>query len=67
MKETELIKEYLQSIEFSQYKAYIQLIENYVTFKEKHLHDKELEDSLFSIPKESKTPKVLKETRGCKK
>ena len=34
MKEKQLIKEYLESINFSTYEGYIQLIENYVKFKE---------------------------------
>ncbi len=34
MKEKEIIKEYLESINFSTYEGYIHLIENYVKFKE---------------------------------
>lgn len=61
MEEKELIKEYLKKIEFSQYEAYIQLIEEYVKFKDDYLK------SLEPVEEPIKPPKIPKETVGCKK
>jgi hypothetical protein len=58
MEEKELIKNYLESINFSTYGAYIDLILKYVEFKEKYLK---------SLIKEPVVEEPQKATKGAKK
>lgn len=55
MEEKELIKKYLESIQFSTFEAYINLIAMYVKFKEDYLKSQ--------IKEEPKVKKDLKEAK----